>query len=290
MKIAREEHVSWWILLLTLLAAIIFHITLSLLTRSPTVFVTSVHTAKQLLEGRILYKDVEKPPTTGYPAWPPIFPYSLALWFMFMGSSDFAAKLFCVTSTIVAGYLCYYVGKEFLSPKHSYYAMVLFFFNPYTMLISLGGHFENYAGIFFLLAILAIKKERVSLGGVALGIAIMIKVFPGLLLIVIFPFWIARREYRPTLLLFITTAITISIIALPFLIICPDGFRYYIFDFHGERTTGGVSIYYYWLPWLFENSTLIFALQIILLGFLAVLLFILTKKHQTINLSSILIL
>ncbi|MFW9914269.1 MAG: glycosyltransferase 87 family protein [Candidatus Thorarchaeota archaeon] len=287
-NVLLDEHISQKKLLAALGVAALFHIGLSLLTRSPTVFVTAVHTARQILDGKMLYKDVTSPPTTGYAAWPPVFPYSLAIWFMFMGSSEFAAKLFCVTTTILAGYLCYLVGKEFLTPLQAYYAMLLFLFNPYTMLISLGGHFENYALVFFLLALLFIQKNRVGLGGITLGIGIMVKLFPGLFLFALLPFWAARREYRASLLFLVAIAMTVGLIALPFLWICPDDFFYWVFEFHSERDTGGVSIYYYWLPWLFQDAQLILAIQALLLVGCGCGMYLLTKKDQSINLTAIL--
>ena len=57
------------------------HFLISLITESPTVFVTSISAASQIVEGKILYLDVTSPPTAGYPAWPPIWPYFLALIF-----------------------------------------------------------------------------------------------------------------------------------------------------------------------------------------------------------------
>ncbi|MHA2500537.1 MAG: glycosyltransferase family 39 protein [Candidatus Hodarchaeales archaeon] len=289
-NILLDEHVGQKKLLAALGVATLFHIALSLLTKSPTVFVTAVHTARQILDGKMLYKDVTSPPTTGYAAWPPVFPYSLAIWFFFFGQSEFAAKMFGVATTIIAGYLCYLVGKDFLTPKQAYYAMLLFLFNPYTMLISLGGHFENYALIFFLLTLLLLQKNHVGLGGIALGIGIMVKLFPGLLLFAILPFWAARREYSASFLFLVAITITVGLIALPFLLICPDDFIYWVFEFHSERDTGGVSIYYYWLPWLFQASRLILALQALLLFSCACVVYILTKKYQSISLATILIL
>lgn len=269
--------------------AAFFHIALSLLTKSPTVFVTAVHTAREILDSKVLYKDVTSPPTAGYAAWPPVFPYSLALWFFFFGQSEFAAKMFGVTTTIIAGYLCYLVGKEeFLTPQQAYYAMLLFLFNPYTMLISLGGHFENYALIFFLLALWLLQKNHVGLGGIALGIGIMVKLFPGLFLFAILPFWVARREFRASLLFLVAITMTVGLIALPFMLICPDDFIYWVFEFHSERDTGGLSIYYYWLPWLFQDPQLILAIQALLLFSCACIVYILTKKYQSINLTTVL--
>ncbi|MFQ5980883.1 MAG: glycosyltransferase family 39 protein [Candidatus Heimdallarchaeota archaeon] len=290
MKIVQEEQVTNLTLFITLLIATAFHIGLSLLTKSPTVFVTATDTARQIVDGKILYKDVEKPSTTGYAAWPPVFPYSLALWFMFMGQSEFAAKLFCVLTTIIAGYLCYIIGQEFLTAKQAYAAMLLFLFNPYTMLISLGGHFENYAAIFFLLAIRAIQKNRIGLAGIDLGIGIMTKLFPGLLLVVIVPFWIAHREYWTSILFLATTTIAVVFIALPFLIIAPDGFFYHVFEFHAKRDTGGISIYYYWFPWLFQEGFFILILQLIILGTLAFLVYGFSKKWTNATFSIILVL
>lgn len=289
MKIVQDEQLDNLKLLITLLIAAAFHIGLSLLTKSPTVFVTATDTARQIVDGKVLYKDVQKPSTTGYAAWPPVFPYSLALWFMFMGQSEFAAKLFCVLTTIIAGYLCYAVGQEFLTSKQAYAAMLLFLFNPYTMLISLGGHFENYAAIFFLLAFRAIQKNRIGLAGIALGIGIMTKLFPGLLLVVILPFWIAHREYWTSFLFLVTTTITVVFIALPFLIITPDDFYYYVFEFHAKRDTGGISIYYYWLPWLFREGYFILILQLMILGTLAFSVYVLSKKWTNATFSIILI-
>jgi hypothetical protein len=289
MKIVQEEQVTNLTLLITLLIATAFHIGLSLLTKSPTVFVTATDTARQIIDGKILYKDVEKPSTTGYAAWPPVFPYSLALWFMVMGQSEFAAKLFCVLTTIIAGYLCYIIGQEFLTAKQAYAAMLLFLFNPYTMLISLGGHFENYAAIFFLLAIKAIQKNRISLAGIALGIGIMTKLLPGLLLVVILPFWIARREYWAAILFLATTILTVACIAFPFFIIAPDGFFYYVFEFHAKRDTGGVSIYYYWFPWLFREGFFILILQFFILGSFSFLVYGLSTKWTSATFSIILI-
>jgi len=289
MKILQVGQPSRQRIVTTLLFATFFHIGLSLLTKSPTVFVTAIDTAKQIIQGRILYSEVEKPSTTGYAAWPPVFPYSLAIWFLFLGTSELAEKLFCVMTTIVAGYMCYLIGKEFLSGQQAYFAMVLFLFNPYTMLVSLGGHFENYAMIFCLLAIWAILRNHASLGGVALGIGIMTKIFPGLLLISFIPYWVARRKYLEGLLFFTTMTLTVTIIALPFLIICPKDFFYWNFEFHAERDQGGLSTYYYWLPWLFDHTALIFGIQAFLLSVIMAIFFLLAKKQKNISLSYVLI-
>jgi len=70
----RDTIVSKKELLILFIISGIAHFLISLITESPTVFVTSISAASQIVEGKILYLDVTRPPTAGYPAWPPIWP------------------------------------------------------------------------------------------------------------------------------------------------------------------------------------------------------------------------
>ena len=223
------------------------HFLISLITESPTVFVTSVSAASQIVEGKILYLDVTSPPTAGYPAWPPIWPYFLALIFFLTGSKEIIAKITIILLTIACGVLVFKLSTSFFSDRGAYYTTILFFINPIILSLSIGGHFESLALLFLLMAVLCAQNNHASWSGVATGLGIMTKLFPVIFIFIVIPFWFGKRQYKEIFFYLFSCALICTLIALPFLIICPNEFFYWILGFHSERNTGGISIIYYWL-------------------------------------------
>ncbi len=141
------------------------HFLISLITESPTVFVTSISTASQIVEGKILYLDVTRPPTAGYPAWPPIWPYFLALIFFLTGSKEIIAKITITLLTIACGVMVFKLSTSFFSDREAYYTTILFFINPIILSLSIGGHFESLALFFLLIAVLCAQNNHASQEG-----------------------------------------------------------------------------------------------------------------------------
>jgi 4-amino-4-deoxy-L-arabinose transferase-like glycosyltransferase len=277
----RDSRISNRTLVFLFIVAGIFHFLITLITESPTVFVTSVSTAKQILDGKILYYDVRTPYPAGYPAWPPIWPYFLALVFSLTSPSELVVRLLCVIFTMLCGVIIYRIGTIFFSERGAYLTTLLFFINPYTILISLGVHFEGLAVLFLLLAVLFAYKNRATCSGLATALGIMTKIFPGVFIAIVIPYWLGKRQWREAFLYLFSCAITCTFIALPFLFICPDEFFYWIFGFHSGRNSGGISIIYYWFYYTeLWTGSLSFIMEILFLICISLLIYQKSRKKE----------
>ena len=278
----RDSRISNKSLFFLFITASIFHFIITLITESPTVFVTSISTAKQILDGRILYYNIRTPFPAGYPAWPPIWPYFLAFVFLLTGPSELVVRVLCTIFTTLCGVIIYRIGTAFFSEKGAYLTTLLFFINPFTILISIGVHFEGLAVLFLLLAVLFAYKNHATWSGLATALGIMTKIFPGVFIAIIIPYWLGKRQWREVFLYLFSCAITCTFIALPFLVICPDEFFYWIFGFHSGRDSGGISIIYYWFYYTeFWTGSLSFVMQILFLICVSLLIYQKSRKNET---------
>lgn len=95
---------------------------------------------------------------------------------------------------------------------------------------------------FIMLAIHAVAKGRYNLASIWIGCATMAKIYPAIIMPIIWLEVIRNRGFRKVLPSLITFFLTISVIALPFIILDPKGFIS-IFTYHSQRGLQIESLY-----------------------------------------------
>jgi hypothetical protein len=171
-----------------------------------------------VLSGRVSYRDFSDPK--------PLWTHTLAAWFYLFGIKVESLFLLLIIVDAIAVLFMFLVGKDILGKKAGYLASLFYAFNPFTIFFSsTDGKMDTIPVLFALVAFWFLKKRKIDLSAIFLGIGIMFKYLAGLYLI---PFlFIIRKSWNRSEMMIryvVECAVTFALIALPFLLISPSLF------------------------------------------------------------------
>ncbi len=174
----------------------------------------------------------------------PIFYYTEALVVLLAGKGIFYFKLPIIFSEIILGFLIYKMSIEYThNERLAYYTSALFLLNPWMYFQTvIFGHFDSIPTMFMVLAIYLLIKERGRFSALSLGIGVMYKLFPIVLLPIIVLYLIRQKEQRWQRIIEYIAIVTIFciFISLPYLILSYDAYTSVLLAVGGTR---GLSIY-----------------------------------------------
>jgi len=171
-----------------------------------------------VLRGRVSYRNFSDPK--------PLWTHTLAAWFFLFGINVENFFLLLITVDVIAILFMFLVGKDLLGKKGGYLASLFYAFNPFTIFFSSAdGKMDMIPVLFALIAFWLLKKGKIDLSAIFLGVGIMYKYLAGLYLI---PFlFIIKKSWNRTEMMIryvVECAATCALIALPFLLISPSRF------------------------------------------------------------------
>jgi len=193
--------------------------------------------AQGIIDGLIPYRDF-------YAESPPIINYLLVPPQLFGGEAWMYAAYFSFF-TFLTGALMYLLLRRF--DEHlAFISGVLFVLSPFAYMESTWGiQDESIVVLLFILTPLLVVIGRSREGSISLGAGIMTKMLSVMLTPILF---LNRRPFRKHLEVFLYLVLTIFIISLPFLIICPNEFlsfpEYYFLEVEGA-VMGGMSFWHF---------------------------------------------
>ena len=212
--------------------------------------------SNRILDGDIPYHDFSD-------TKPPLWSYSLALWFKLLGKEPTITgiKVFIFIFSMLDILLIYIITKKLFSEKEALIAALFFALNPLDIFNSMiCGRYDAVPLFFLLLSFYYLQKMKWKLSAFFLAVGVMFKYTAGLL---IFPYAIylhyrekeedkhKNRLSMPIISLkkdkkvwkyFITAFSLCFIISLPFLIINWHDYFYYTLDF-ARSPRPSISIY-----------------------------------------------
>ncbi len=213
------------------------------------VFITS---AQQFLQGLTPYQVAsQSPPYTfslgmqGWYAYPPLpllmFSSSYAPCHFLFGDNPFLARILIKLPFILGNLLCahlvYRFVAELVSEKKASIAEKMILYNPFLIFIgAIWGMFDIWIVNFLLLSLRSLRRNKFGIAGIFFGLSVLIKpyalIFAPLLLAHIWN----RSGARDKPLVFASSAVAIfTLISLPFIISCPQGFMNQVIGMHIGR-------------------------------------------------------
>ncbi|MHA1978167.1 MAG: hypothetical protein ACW98F_07685 [Candidatus Hodarchaeales archaeon] len=218
---------------------------------NPIDFVLQVETAREIAQGKLLYRDISQIIYEGSilpnPQYPPLYLYTLAGLIVIIGADAFTfnmAKMFLIFINFFVAFIVYHLINTSYSKKMAIVAFNWFLLNPTTLGITLGGYHENFMILFILLAYLSFSRERVIWSGICFGLALLVKPIAGVCIISIF-IWGLKRRRLASLYTSIIAGVTFMIISLPFLLLAPVEYITDVFLVHTDRLDPSMSFYVY---------------------------------------------
>ena len=152
----------------------------------------------------------------------PVWTYALAAWFYFFGISVGNILLLLIIVDVSTILVMFFIGKDVLGIKQGYLASMFYAFNPFTIIFSSAeGKMDAIPVLCALLAFWFLKQRKIDLSAISLGVGIMFKYLAGLYFIP-FLFFLKKSWNRTDIIRYIAIcAVTVVLIALPFLLIAP---------------------------------------------------------------------
>jgi len=176
--------------------------------------------------------------------YPPLFYYTEALMVFLAGDGVFYFKLPIIIFEVILGFVIYKMSNEYThNERLAYWTSAIFLLDPLTYFqTAIFGHFDIIPTLFMVLAIYLLVKDRIKLSALSLGIGTMYKLFPIVLLPVIFLYFIRLRKNVWQLIIEYVAIVVIfcTAISLPYLILNYDGYMSVLLAVGGTR---GLSIY-----------------------------------------------
>ncbi|GAH42691.1 unnamed protein product, partial [marine sediment metagenome] len=193
--------------------------------------------AETILGGGLLYRDV-------HTETPPVVNYLMTIPVLF-GGSLLAFQVFFSTCNILAALLILETFRK-RNERCAGLAAILFLINPFTLYHStFNPQDEPLIVLLFLLPLYLLLSDRFRSSALATGVGIWTKMWTLLLLPI---YWKRSKDNRVMLTLIALIGVILLIIALPFLMLCPRDFswflRYYFLGVEGEGS-GGVSLWHF---------------------------------------------
>ena len=132
----------------------------------------------------------------GFTAYPPLIIYTETLVVLLMGENRFYFKLPMIISEVILAFIIYKLSIEYTSNERlAYWTSAIFLLEPWTYFQTvIYGHFDIIPTLFMVLALYLLVKERIKLSALSLGIGIMYKVFPIVLLPIIAIYFIRQKD------------------------------------------------------------------------------------------------
>ena len=152
----------------------------------------------------------------------PVWTYALAAWFYVFGISVGNILLLLIIVDVSTILVMFFIGKDVLGIKQGYLASMFYAFNPFTIIFSSAeGKMDAIPVLCALLAFWFLKQRKIDLSAISLGVGIMFKYLAGLYFIP-FLFFLKKSWNRTDIIRYIAIcAVTVVLIALPFLLIAP---------------------------------------------------------------------
>ncbi|MEK6975983.1 MAG: hypothetical protein AABY18_06545 [Candidatus Thermoplasmatota archaeon] len=147
-----------------------------------------------------------------------------------------------------------------------------FLFNPFLILVgAVWGMTDTSLMALYMGGLLAVANGRRGVGGVLLGLSILVKPFPLLLLLPLLPYLIHRDGWGPTARLGAWISGTVAAVCLPFFVAEPQGFWRQAVGAHLARNPQGLTLWSLWpLDQLPNDVVSILSLGIMAAGLLLV--------------------
>lgn len=147
-----------------------------------------------------------------------------------------------------------------------------FLFNPFLILVGVvWGMTDTLLMALYMGGLLAVANGRRDLGGLLVGLSILVKPFPALLLLPVVPFLIGRDGWAATTRFGTVVAATVATVCIPFAIAEPVGFWRQSVGAHLARDPQGLTLWALWpLDQLPNTAISILSLLIMAAGLLAV--------------------
>ncbi len=188
-----------------------------------------------ILSGDCLYRDVRT-------KTPPVVNYVLVIPVLF-GGSLLAFQVFFSACVIVAALMMFELLRR-RNERRASLAALLFLMNPFSYFHStINCQDEPLIVLFFFTPLVLLLSGRFRESAVATGVGIWTKMWPLLLTPLYF---FETRNWRKNLLAVALILVVSALIVIPFLVICPDDFLWFIrFYFLGIETeeAGGVALW-----------------------------------------------
>lgn len=276
-SIAKFLHQNKWLILSCFLNLII-QVIIAVLYFNPIDFVLQVETAREIAQGKILYRDIHQIIYEGSilpkPQYPPLYLYTLAALMFIAGVDAFSynmVKIFLILVNFILAFLIYHLINTNYGKIIAILAFNWFLLNPSTLGITLGGYHEYFMLLFVLLAYLCFNYERLTWSGICFGLALLVKPIAGVYIIPIL-IWGLKKRKMTSIYIGIVASLTFTIISLPFLLLAPAEYITDVFLVHTNRLDPSMSFYVYIFtdlsPTLFP-----FILQLLLFSIIGVILF-----------------
>jgi hypothetical protein len=278
------EHAHTRHIIISLFINVLVHLVVGLIYFNPVDFVLQFEAAKEIAQGKLLYRDIGQIIFEGNilprPQYPPLYLYTLGTLISIVGVENISwqgVKLFLITCNLINGILLYLILSKIteLQPRRQTIALLgmnFFLLNPATLGVVFGGYHEGFMLIFVLLAFLALLNDKYVLGGVGFGLALLTKPTAGIYMLPLLMWGIRTKDLRFIWTWGIAGALFL-IVSVPFLLFTPVQYLEDVFLVHATRPDPSMSLYTYFLGEI--SPTLIpFVIQIILiivcLGYLTV--------------------
>jgi hypothetical protein len=132
---------------------------------------------------------------------PPLYVWLTSVAFLIFGVSEFAVRFFSAVFGALTLMVIYKTGKELHSPKLGFIAAMLFGLNPFVSFYSRQGQFDTTLVFFLSLSVLYLIKYEFHgrlhyalIAGLAIGAALMTKLFIGFGIPLAYFFWKAATH------------------------------------------------------------------------------------------------
>lgn len=204
--------------------------------------------AARIADGQVLYRDHVAYAGTVY-HYPPVFLYVLGAAYQFAGTKFLVGRALLTLSTGLCAVVLWLIVRTGRDPETAWLATVAFLANPVLLAGAYVGYFDSFVTLFVLLAVLALLRGYATASGVLLGIGIMSKLFPVLLLPAA-ALYCHKTETGSLTRVVVGVAVVVVAVSLPFFAVAPEAYLTYAFLFNFDRPTASLSLYYYFLPWL----------------------------------------
>jgi uncharacterized membrane protein len=265
-------------LLYSCLVNLIIQVIVAVIYYNPVDFVLQIETAREIAQGKLLYRDIHQIEHNNSllpnPQYPPLYLYTVAGLIFIVGTNTFTfnmAKMFLISVNFLVSFVIYYLIREEYGKKMAILAFNWFMLNPSTLGITLGGYHENYMILFVLIAFLFVKQNRIIRSGICFGLALLVKPIAGIMFLPLAILGVKERIPKPFFIGGIA-GLTFLIVSLPFLILAPNEFIADVFLIHAERLDPSMSFYVYILTDL-SPTFFPFLVQFLLFSAIGVILY-----------------
>lgn len=177
-----------------------------------------------------------------FSAYPPLIIYTETLVVLLLGENRFYFKLPMIISEVFLAFIIYKLSIEYTSNERlAYWTSVIFLLEPWIYFQTvIYGHFDIIPTFFMVLAVYLLVKEKIKLSALSLGIGIMYKVFPIVLVPIIALYFIRQNNWHRIIEYMVVIVSVVIIVSLPFLILSYDTYISVMLAIGGTR---GIAIH-----------------------------------------------